>query len=159
MAPPSEAAAATSVYDELHGHYFEDLEVGMSATLTRTVSEADVAAYAEISGDTNPLHLRADFAEASPFGGKIVHGMLSVGYISAVIGTRLPGPGCIYVKQSLKFTAPVRAGDTVTTRVTVRELHPERGRATLETVCAVDGKTVIAGEAVVQVPARPADRA
>lgn len=147
---------ASSLYDELHGYYFEDLEVGMSATLSHQVSEADVARYAEISGDTNPLHLVSEFAAASPFGGKIVHGMLSAGFISALIGTRLPGPGCIYVEQNLKFMAPVRAGNTVEARVTVTELFEQRRRASLETVCAVDGKTVIAGQALVQVPRRPA---
>lgn len=156
MAAPD---AKSSLYDELHGYYFEDLEVGMSATISHRVSEADVAGYAEISGDTNPLHLVSEFAEASPFGGKIAHGMLSAGFISAIIGTRLPGPGCIYVEQQLKFTAPVRPGDTVEARVTVLELIDKRRRARLETVCAVDGKNVIVGEALVQVPRRPADGA
>lgn len=136
--------------------FFEDLKVGDSAETARTVTEADIVAFAEVSGDRNPVHLDAAHAAASPFGERIAHGMLGAAYISALMGMKLPGPGVVYISQSLKFRRPVRIGDTVTARATVAELEPRRGWATLRTVCEVDGKTVLDGEAVVMVPKRPA---
>ncbi len=141
---------------ELSGYFFEDLEVGMTAAYARTIGPADLVMFAGISGDTNPMHLNEEYASATMFEGTIAHGMLSASFISTVVGTRLPGPGCIYVSQSLKFRAPVRPGDTVTARATVKELVPERGRVTLHTVCTVGSTVVIDGEAVVQVPHRTA---
>ena len=105
--------------EEKHGYYLEDLETGMTAVYAKTVTEADIVMFAGISGDTNPVHLDALFAEQTPFKGRIAHGMLAASFISTVLGTKLPGPGCIYLGQSLKFRAPVKAGDTVTARVTV----------------------------------------
>jgi 3-hydroxybutyryl-CoA dehydratase len=134
------------------GYCFEDLAVGMSASFAKTVTEADILLFSGVCGDTNPLHLNQVYAETTRFKGRIAQGMLSAGFISAVIGTRLPGPGSIYVSQSLQFTAPVRPGDTVTARVTVGELVPERNRAVLRTRCTVGGQVVINGEAVVLVP-------
>lgn len=132
---------------------FEELAVGQAATLERTVQDADVVAYAGITGDDNPVHLDEAVAAASRFGGRIAHGMLGAGYISAAIGTRLPGPGSIYLGQTLRFTAPVRIGDTVTTRVEVLELIPEKRRVKLGTRCTnQQGTTVIEGEALVMVP-------
>lgn len=139
---------------ELSGYFFEDLEVGMTAAYARTIGPADLVMFAGISGDTNPMHLNEEYASKTMFEGTIAHGMLSASFISTVVGTRLPGPGCIYVNQSLKFRAPVRPGDTVTARATVKELVPERGRAILRTVCTVGETIVIDGEAVVQVPSR-----
>ena len=132
---------------------FEELTVGQAVTTERTVTDRDVVAYAGITGDDNPVHLDEAAAAKSRFGGRVAHGMLSAGFISATIGTRLPGPGSIYLGQTLKFTAPVRIGDTVTTRVEVLELVPEERRVKLGTRCANQhGETVIEGEALVLVP-------
>ena len=139
----------------MDGHFFEDLAVGMSASVAKTITEADIVLYAAVSTDTNPVHIDAEAAERSIFKGRVAHGMLSAGLISAVLGTKLPGPGTIYLSQSLRFRAPVRPGDTVTATVEVTTLDPERKRATLKTTCLVKGKPVIEGEALVQVPARP----
>ena len=136
------------------GHFFEDLEVGQTATLGKTITEADILMYAAVSMDTNPIHVDAVAAKASPFGERIAHGMLSAGLISAVLGTQLPGPGSLYMRQSLRFAAPVKIGDTVRATVTVTALNPEKKRATLSTVCTVGDELVIDGEAYVQVPSR-----
>ncbi len=146
---------APSAIDELHGYYFEDLEEGMSEIYGRTVTEADITLFAGISGDVNPLHLNHEFAAETLFAGPVAHGMLTASFISTVIGTKLPGPGCIYVAQNLRFTAPVRAGDTVTARITVVGLKPQKKLAELKTVCTVGDTVVIDGEAVVKVPSRP----
>jgi 3-hydroxybutyryl-CoA dehydratase len=140
--------------EELHGLYFEDLTIGQTAVYSRTVTEADIAAFAGVSGDTNSVHLSEKFAATQMFGGRVAHGMLSASYISTLIGTRLPGPGAIYMGQTLKFMAPVRAGDTVDTRVTVRSLNPEKARIILDTVCLVGDEVVIEGEAMIKVPMR-----
>lgn len=137
-----------------HGYCFEDLKVGMAAEYAREVTRAGIGAFAELSGDVNPLHLDDDFARATMFKGCIAHGILVASYISTVIGTKLPGAGCIYVTQELKFRAPVRPGDRVTARVTVAELIPEKRRVRLETICAVGERVVIDGEALVIVPSR-----
>lgn len=140
--------------DELHGFYFEDLEVGKTGVYGKTITEADILMFAGMSGDTNPIHLNHEFASPTMFEGRIAHGMLSASFISTVIGTKMPGPGCIYVSQNLRFKAPVKAGDTVIARVTVSELFPEKNRANLKTTCSIGEKIVIDGEAVVMVPRR-----
>lgn len=138
----------------MQGICFEDLSVGQSAEITRVVGAQDIEAFAEVSGDNNPVHLDEAYARTTTFQTRIAHGMLSAAYISAVIGTRMPGPGAIYLNQSLRFRRPVKIGDAVTTRVTVAALDERRGHATLATVCQVDGKTVVDGEALVMVPRR-----
>lgn len=138
------------------GVFFEDLSVGQEASLSKTMTEADIAAFAEISGDKNPVHLDAQYAARTIFKERIAHGMLSAAYISAVFGMKLPGPGAIYISQTLSFKAPVKIGDTVITTVKVVELIPEKKRARFECVCSVNGKPVVQGEAVLMVPARPA---
>lgn len=143
-------------FEDIHGYYFEELEVGMSATYAKTITETDIVMFAGMSGDNNPVHLNHEFAAETMFEGRIAHGMLSAGFISTVLGTKMPGPGCIYLSQNLKFKAPVRANDTVTAKVTVTNLIPEKRFAELETICSVAGKPVITGEAVVMVPARNA---
>jgi 3-hydroxybutyryl-CoA dehydratase len=140
--------------EELDGYYLEDLSVGMTDVYARTVTDADVVMFAGVSGDTNPVHLNQTYAEKTPFKGRIIHGMLSASFISTVLGTRLPGPGCIYVSQSLKFRAPVKVGDTVVARATVTKVVPETKRITLDTVCMVDNVVVIDGEAVLMVASR-----
>ena len=138
------------------GVFFEDLSVGQEASLSKTVTGADIAAFAEISGDKNPVHLDAQYAAGTMFKERIAHGMLSAAYISAVFGMKLPGPGAIYISQTLNFKAPVKIGDTVVTTVKVAELIPEKRRARFECVCSVNSKPVVQGEAVLMVPARPA---
>ena len=110
--------------------------------------------FADLTGDTNPLHFDDDFAERSRFGGRIVHGMCTAALISTVIGTRLPGPGCIYLSQTLRFTAPVRPGDEIVARAVVDRLIPERRRVEFETTCSVGDQIVLAGRALAQVPSR-----
>lgn len=134
--------------------YFEELTIGQSAQFGKTIGEADILMFAAVSGDTNPVHINAEIAAASMFKERIAHGMLSAGLISAVLGTRLPGEGAIYLSQTLKFRAPVKIGDTVTARVEITALDAAKKRATLSTICTVAGKTVIEGEASVMVPSR-----
>jgi 3-hydroxybutyryl-CoA dehydratase len=136
------------------GHFFEDLSVGDSANLAKTITEADILLYSAVSMDTNPLHLDAEAAKRGPFGERIAHGMLAAGLISGVLGTKLPGPGAIYMRQSLRFAAPVKIGQTVKATVEVISLNPEKHRATLRTICTVGDELVIEGEAYVQVPSR-----
>jgi 3-hydroxybutyryl-CoA dehydratase len=133
---------------------FEDLKVGQEASLSNTVTNADIVAFAEVSGDKNPVHLDADYAAGTMFKERIAHGMLSAAYISAVFGMELPGPGAIYMSQSLSFRGPVKIGDTVLTTVKVTELIAEKKRAKFETTCTVDGKPVLLGEAMLMVPGR-----
>ena len=140
--------------DEFHGYYFEDLAEGMTDVFGKTVTDADICIFAGVSGDTNPVHLNDDFAKASMFKSRIAHGMLGGALISAVFGTKLPGPGCIYVSQTLKFKAPVRVGDTLIARVTVRKLIPNKKFVEFDTVCTVAGKPVIEGEAILMVPSK-----
>lgn len=141
--------------DELHGYYFEDLEVGMKDVYGKTITDADIVLFAGISGDINPVHLNHEFASETMFEGRIAHGMLTASFISTVIGTRLPGPGCIYVSQTLKFKAPVKAGDTVVARVEITNLVPEKQFCELETICTVRDKPVLVGTATVMVPSLP----
>lgn len=136
------------------GMFFEDLEVGQRASFGKTVTEADIVLFAAVTGDTNPMHLNAEYAKGTIFRERIAHGMLAAGLITKVLGTQLPGPGTIYLSQSLKFRKPVRIGETVTATVEVMALHPEKHRATLRTVCCVAGEPVLEGEAFVSVPSR-----
>lgn len=140
----------------MQGKFLEELSVGQSAQLVRTVGEADLVAFAAVTGDTNPVHLDADYAATTSFGERIAHGMLSAGYISAVLGTTLPGPGAIYLSQTLKFKRPVKIGDEVTAVVTISEINAAKAQVTLATVCKVGGKAVVDGEAVVMVPRKVA---
>ena len=150
----SVAAVTGEIDDELHGYYFEDLEVGMTEAYAKTLTEADIVLFAGISGDINPVHLNHEFASQTIFEGRIAHGMLTASFISAVIGTKLPGPGCIYVDQALRFKAPVKSGDTVKARATLIELIADRNHAKLETICTVGDTVVIEGHATVMVPSR-----
>jgi len=140
----------------VNGFCLEDLTVGQSAELTRRVSAADLDAFAAVTGDDNPVHLDQAYAAATAFGGRIAHGMLSAGYISAVIGTRMPGPGAIYVSQTLRFRRPVRIGDEVTARVEITAIDEGRARLRMATTCTVGGKVVVDGEAEVMVRRRGA---
>jgi 3-hydroxybutyryl-CoA dehydratase len=134
------------------GRTLEELTIGESAERAFTVSDADIVAFAAVSGDHNPLHLDEAYAQTTSFKGRIAHGMLSAAYISAVLANELPGPGSIYLSQSLSFKRPVRIGDTVSVRVSVSGIEPRTAKVTLSTTCKVAGKTVLDGEAVVLAP-------
>ena len=133
----------------MDGIAFEDLALGQTARLGKTITEADILLFAAVSLDTNPVHMDAEAAAQSVFKQRVAHGMLSAGLISAVLGTRLPGAGTIYLAQTLRFRAPVAIGDTVVAEAEVTALDPARKRATLKTTCSVAGKVVIEGEATV----------
>jgi 3-hydroxybutyryl-CoA dehydratase len=140
----------------MNGLYLEDLKVGMSAMFGKTVTEADIVAYAGVSGDTNPIHLHDGFARTTRFGQRIAHGMLSGSFISAVIGTKLPGPGSVYISQTMEFKAPVLIGETITAVATITAIDERRRRVTLKTQCLNGDKVVIDGEAQILVPRRDA---
>ena len=140
----------------MSGLKLEDLSIGQTAERAHSVTEATIAAFAEVSGDHNPVHLDADFAATTSFKERIAHGMLSAAYISAVLGNDLPGPGAIYLSQTLNFRRPVKIGDVVTARVTVAAIDEEKARVTFTTVCEVAGKAVVTGEAVIMASRRDA---
>lgn len=135
-------------------YYFEDLRVGMRETLLKTVMNSDVVGFANLSGDHNPIHLSDHFAKKTRFGGRIAHGLYTASLISAILGTRLPGPGAVYLSQTLNFKAPVMIGDVVEIAVEVVEMTEAGRRVRLHCECKVDGKVVLDGEAIVMVPAR-----
>ena len=136
--------------------FFENLVVGQRASLMRTVMDNDLHRFAEVSGDTNPIHVSDTFAAQTKFGQRIAHGMFTASLVSALLGTKLPGPGAVYLSQTIQFLAPVRIGDVVTATVEIVELVPERRRARLFCECVSDGRAVVEGEAWVAVPGRGA---
>lgn len=140
----------------LNGYDFEDLEIGMSAIFAKTITEADIVMFAGASGDNNAVHINEEFAQTTPFKGRIAHGMLTASVISAAIAGRLPGPGTVYLGQNLRFKAPVRPGDTVHAKVTVMALNQDKRRAELSTVCTVGDRIVIDGDALVMPTSRTA---
>jgi 3-hydroxybutyryl-CoA dehydratase len=134
---------------------YEDIKVDDEASITKTITEADIVAFAELTGDTNPVHLDAEYAAQSMFGERIAHGMLVAGLISAVLGTRLPGPNSIYLGQELKFTAPVKIGDTLTVTATVTEKRDDKRIIKLRTIATNQrGELVVDGNAVIKKAAR-----
>ncbi len=135
----------------------EDLEIGMTRSLMKEVTDLDIELFAQVSTDRNPVHLDDAYAMDTIFGGRIAHGMLTAGLISAVIGEQLPGHGTVYLGQSLKFLAPVRPGDMVTAEVEVMEIDYAKRRVRLDTRCLVDGKPVLKGEATVLAPSAKFD--
>lgn len=136
-------------------YYIDELKPGMSESFSRTVSEEDVRLFGGISGDTNPMHFDEAFARTTMFGGRIAHGLLSLAYVSTILGMKLPGPGTIFMSLSTRFRAPVRIGDTVVATCTVREIIPEKRRVILDFGCKVKDATVLEGEAMVLPPERP----
>ena len=131
----------------------DELTPGLAAEMAKTVTEADVILFAGVTGDFNPAHVDDEYARRSRFGGRIAHGMLSAGFVSAVIAMKLPGPGTIYLSQSMRFTRPVMIGDTVTARAEVVEVIAAKRRVRLATTCRNQrGETVLDGEALVMVP-------
>ena len=138
------------------GKTIEELQVGDTAKFSKTVSESDVYLFAGVTGDLNPAHVNEDYAKNTFFKTRIAHGMLSAGFISAVIGTMLPGPGTIYMRQEVSFLAPVKIGDTVTAIVEVAEIMAEKKRVRLKTFCVNhENITVVDGEALVSPPRAP----
>jgi 3-hydroxybutyryl-CoA dehydratase len=134
--------------------YYEDLKVGQSATMEKTVTEEDVQAFGRATGDMNPVHFDEEYAKNTLFRGRVAHGVLSIGFISAVLGMKLPGEGTIFVSAKVEFKAPVRIGDTVVTTGTVKEIG-ERRRVVMDCLCAVNGNPVVIGEALVLAPKKP----
>ena len=155
MEKAAEAKRLKEAHEKLHGYYFEDMEEGMEDAFAKPITNADVITFAGISGDTNPVHLNHEFASETLFEGRVAHGMLTASFISTVIGTKLPGPGCIYVSQDLRFKAPVKVGDTVTATCVVTKVIPEKRMIEMETICPVGGKPVLDGHATILVPPRP----
>ncbi len=132
------------------GKTIDDIKVGDSAEFVKTVSETDIYLYAGITGDFNPAHVNEAYAETTFFKTRIAHGMLSAGFISAILGTKLPGPGAIYIQQTLMFLAPVRIGDTITARVEALEIDEEENRVRFSTTCSnQEGTVVLDGEALI----------
>jgi 3-hydroxybutyryl-CoA dehydratase len=136
------------------GYFFEDLAVGMEASFSHTVTAEDIEAFARVSGDYNPVHLDEAYAATTPFKQCIAHGILTASYISAVLGNKLPGPGCVYASQTLNFKAPVHVGAEVTATVRITDLIPAKRRAIFSCVCKVGDKAVLEGEAALTVPSR-----
>lgn len=141
------------------GKTIDELKVGDTAEFAKTISESDIYLYAGVTGDFNPAHINEAYAQKTFFKTRIAHGMLLAGFISAVVGNKLPGPGTIYIKQEMKFLAPVRIGDTITARAEVAEIITEKNRVELKTTCVnQDGTIVIDGQAVVSAPKRPKEK-
>ncbi len=135
----------------------EDIEVGMTRNLEKTITDRDIELFAAISTDHNPVHLDEEYAQETIFSGRIAHGMLTASLISAVIGEQLPGHGTVYLGQNLRFMAPVRPGDSVQAEVTVREIDHSRRRVTLDCACRVGDTVVLKGDALVLAPSRKFD--
>ena len=140
--------------ERLNGFILDELTVGQSAELTREITEDRIQRFAEASDDFNPVHMDEEFASKTAYRGRIAHGLLSASFVSAVVGTMLPGPGAIYLHQTMTFHKPVRIGDVVIGRVTVTDIDHESARVTLKTECLVNGESVLDGEAVIRVPRR-----
>ena len=136
-------------------YYIDELKPGMSASFEKTVTERDIQLFGEVSGDMNPVHFDEEFARKTIFRGRIAHGVLCLSYISTVLGTKMPGPGTIFMNATSRFKAPVRIGDKVSTVCTVREVMPEKRRALFDCVCKVGDTVAVEGEALVMVPGRP----
>ena len=132
--------------------FIEDIKIGMSRELNKIVTDQDIALFAQVTTDYNPVHLDDDYAQRSLFEGRVAHGMLTASLISAVIGEQLPGHGSIYLSQTLKFLAPVRPGDSVYAKVSVTDINIAKRRIKLDCLCSVDGKKVLIGEATVLAP-------
>ncbi len=126
---------------------FEDIRIGMSESYSQTITDADIKLFSGISGDKNPIHMSDEYAERSTFKVRIAHGLISAGFFSAIFGTKLPGPGCVYVHQDLTFRKPVYLNDTVTATVTVTDIDIEKRRIFFRTICKVKAKIVISGNA------------
>jgi len=134
--------------------YYEELTLGQSASHEHTVTERDIELFGEATGDMNPVHFDEEYARRTIFRGRVAHGVLSIGFMSAVLGNQLPGPGSIFMSASTLFKAPVRIGDTVLTVCTVKEIRDKR-QVVMSCICSVKGQPVVEGEALVMAPRRP----
>ena len=141
-------------YEILHGFYLEELKIGQTAIMSKTVTESDILSFAGVSGDNNPVHISEEFASKTIFRKRVAHGFLTASFISSVIGTKLPGPGSIYVKQILEFLSPIYVGETVTIKVTVNNINLKKRRVTLKTICEKNGKKILDGEAEILVESK-----
>lgn len=128
------------------------LKVGMSADYTQTISDSDIKSFSGISGDKNPVHMSDEYAQNTMFGKRIAHGLMSASFFSALFGTKLPGPGCVYISQNLKFTKPVYIGDTIVATVILTKINTRSRRLSFDTFCTVNGEVVISGEAEIYLP-------
>lgn len=135
-------------------YYFEDLVENMAASIERHITEVDIVRFGELTGDLNPLHFDEDFARKTIFGGRVAHGMLTASLFGAILGTKMPGPGCIFLQQSVSFRLPVRPGDTAIATVKIKSLDAKRRTALLDCSCNVREQVVAVGEALAMVPAR-----
>ncbi|MBF91595.1 MAG: acyl dehydratase [Rickettsiales bacterium] len=138
-------------FNKLHGFFIEDLEVGQEAILSKTITEADIANFSGVTGDNNPVHISDDFASKTIFGKRVVHGFFTASLISTLIATKLPGPGSIYISQTLKFLAPAYIGDNILTRVIIQKIDKEKRRVNLLTECFISDKKILTGEAEILV--------
>jgi len=138
-----------------HGYYLEDLSPGMEDSVSKTVTNEDITAFAELSGDINPVHLNEEFAAGTIFKKRIAHGFLTGSLFSTVLGTKLPGPGCVYMSQTMKFKGPVFIGDELVATCTITNVDTEKARVTFDCVCTANGKPVLVGEALMMVSRRP----
>ncbi len=129
-----------------------EIVVGMKASYSQTITDSDIKSFAGISGDHNPVHVDSEYAAESRFGKRIAHGLMSAGFFSAIFGTKIPGPGCVYVSQTLSFLRPVYIDDTVTAEVEVKKVDQEKRRVFFDTTCKVRGKKVITGSAEIYIP-------
>lgn len=154
---PSGDPTEPETFDGERGKTIDELSVGESASLSRRITQEHIAQLAQITGDDNPAHRDGEWARRSAFQGPVAHGILTAGVVSAVLGTRLPGPGAVYLAQTLRWTAPVRPGDVVTATVTVKEIQREKRRVVLDTVATVGDTEVLVGEATVR-PREPDSR-
>jgi len=145
--------------EEVGQYFLEDLTVGMTADYDRVVTEDMIEAFADVSGDHNPLHLNEEYAQGTMFKGRIAHGILGASFISKIFGTQMPGKGSVYISQTLRFMAPVRIGDTVTTTVEVMDINHEKKRVAFKSRCRVGRTVVIDGDATILVPSRAAEQA
>lgn len=136
-------------------YYIDDLKPGMRETYERTVTEADIQKFGEVSGDVNPVHFDEEWAKTTPFKGRIAHGVLTASYVSTILGMKMPGPGTIFMQLLTRFKAPVRIGDHVIASCTVREVNAEKRRVTFDCDCKVGDTVVLEGEAMVMARARP----
>lgn len=137
----------------------ENIEVGMNASYSQTITDADIKSFAGVSGDHNPVHVSDEYASESRFGKRIAHGLISASFFSALFGTKLPGPGCVYASQSLQFKRPVYIGDTVVAKVTVTSIDAKKKIVVFDTVCTVRGKVVIQGVAEIFIPGEKSSHA
>jgi 3-hydroxybutyryl-CoA dehydratase len=138
-----------------HGYYLEDLKVGMSAEMTRVITEHDVNAFADLTSDFNPVHVDEEFAKETIFKTRVVHGAFVASLLSAVMGMKLPGPGAIFRTLNLNYRGPVRLGEEILAHVEIAEIVPEKQLVTIDCWCKVDGKKVVRGDAGAWVARRP----